>query len=66
MEALERLFAGRSVLVVAHRLVTVERADAIVVLQAGRVVAVGGHDHLLAEDPHYRGLVTHQLTAGPS
>src|SRR5690606_23803513 len=41
--ALERLMAGRTTIVVAHRLSTVANADAIVVLHEGRVVAVGTH-----------------------
>lgn len=46
--ALARIAAGRTVLVVAHRLATVARADRIVVLEAGRVVESGTHADLLA------------------
>jgi len=62
-EALERLMEGRTTLVIAHRLVTVRRADAIVVLDAGRVAAVGRHDELVETDGVYRSLVhAQQLT----
>jgi subfamily B ATP-binding cassette protein MsbA len=59
-EALERLMAGRTVLVIAHRLSTVRRADQIVVLDAGRVAERGTHAQLLANDGLYRRLHTLQ------
>jgi len=58
-EALARLRAGRTTLVIAHRLSTVEQADCIVVLQAGRVVESGTHAGLLARGGLYSQL--HQL-----
>jgi ABC-type multidrug transport system fused ATPase/permease subunit len=51
----------RTLLVVAHRLSTVIDSDTIVVLEAGRVVATGTHDELLATSPLYRELATHQF-----
>ncbi|MFE9661164.1 ATP-binding cassette domain-containing protein [Streptomyces sp. NPDC005955] len=54
--ALSRLAAGRTVLVVAHRLATVTRADHIVVLDRGRIVERGRHPDLLARDGVYRQL----------
>ena len=45
--AIDRLLAGRTAIVIAHRLATVERADRIVVLEAGRVVQQGTHAELL-------------------
>ncbi|MCU1675286.1 MAG: transporter related protein [Frankiales bacterium] len=54
-EALGKLMAGRTCFVVAHRLSTVQSADRIVVLSAGRVVEVGPHDALLrAGGPYSR------------
>ncbi|MEU0688296.1 ABC transporter ATP-binding protein [Streptomyces uncialis] len=54
--ALSRLAAGRTVLVVAHRLSTVTRADQIVVLDRGRIVQRGRHAELLARGGVYREL----------
>lgn len=55
-EALERLMAGRTTLVVAHRLATVQDADEILVIDGGRVVERGRHADLLAQDGLYRRL----------
>ncbi len=57
--ALELLMKNRTVLVIAHRLSTVQHADAIVVLEHGRVAAVGSHAELLERDGLYRRL--HEL-----
>ena len=54
---IDDLAAGRTLLVVAHRLRTVRRADRILVLDAGRVVESGGHAGLMAADGPYRRLV---------
>ncbi|NTX32553.1 lipid A export permease/ATP-binding protein MsbA [Burkholderia pyrrocinia] len=53
--ALERLMEGRTTLVIAHRLSTIERADRILVLEAGKIVEEGSHDELL----RHGGLYAH-------
>ena len=59
--ALEHLMEGRTTLVVAHRLATVLRADRIVVIDAGRIVAEGTHAQLLAEGGLYAELAKLQF-----
>ncbi|HZT62042.1 MAG TPA: lipid A export permease/ATP-binding protein MsbA [Burkholderiales bacterium] len=55
-EALDILMKGRTTLVIAHRLSTIERADRIVVLEAGRVTEIGRHADLLAASGIYAKL----------
>ena len=62
---LEQLMAGRTTLVIAHRLATVVNADRLVVLEYGEIRAVGDHRSLLQSSPLYRQLAELQLMADP-
>ncbi len=63
--SLERLMKGRTTLVIAHRLSTVQNADRIVVLDHGRIVEQGSHTALLAQDGLYAALYKMQFNDGP-
>jgi ABC transporter fused permease/ATP-binding protein len=60
-QALGRVMAGRTTLVVAHRLSTVRDATRIAVINGGGVAELGSHDELMARDGVYRRLVEHQV-----
>jgi ATP-binding cassette subfamily B protein len=60
--ALERLMAGRTTLVIAHRLATIRSANRILVMAGGRIVEEGGHDALMSRDGLYARLARLQFT----
>ena len=60
-QGLSQAMAGRTVLVIAHRLATVQEADQILVLDGGRVVESGSHQQLMALGGRYRELCERQL-----
>ncbi len=64
MENLNRVYEGKTVIVVAHRLSTVKNADQIVVLDQGVIVELGNHDELTAKRGAYYNLVKNQLELG--
>lgn len=63
--ALERLMQGRTTLVIAHRLSTVQHADLIVVMQDGRVIEQGKHGELLKKNGFYAALYRMQFEDEP-
>ncbi len=59
--ALERVMHGRTTFVIAHRLSTLQRADLILVLDKGRIVARGKHEDLLKASPLYQKIYEQQI-----
>ena len=62
-DALDKLMVGRTTMVIAHRLSTVQQADRVVVLDNGKIAEQGSHDELLSADGLYRRLVERQFAA---
>ena len=60
-QALDKLMANRTTIIIAHRLSTVRNADRILVLKDGRIVQSGRHEELLCQDGPYRQLYAMQL-----
>lgn len=61
-EAIDRLSRDRTTIIIAHRLSTVQKADQIAVLEQGKLVELGTHQSLLAEQGHYARLCQMQFT----
>jgi ATP-binding cassette subfamily B protein len=52
-KALDNLVKGRTTIAIAHRLSTLRKADRLVVMDRGKIVEIGNHDQLMAEEGHY-------------
>lgn len=63
-DGMDKLMAGRTTFVIAHRLSTVKNSDCIIVLEQGRVIERGNHDQLIAQKGKYYQLYTGNAVAG--
>jgi ATP-binding cassette subfamily B protein len=61
MENLNEFFKGKTSVIIAHRLSTVQHADQIVVLEGGQIVELGNHQSLIEKQGVYYNLVKNQL-----
>ncbi|MDL2214619.1 peptidase domain-containing ABC transporter [Dysgonomonas sp. OttesenSCG-928-M03] len=64
VDNLNEFYKGKTVLVVAHRLSTVQNADQIIVLDKGEIVEIGNHRELVTAKKHYYNLIKNQLELG--
>ncbi|SFW82335.1 peptidase domain-containing ABC transporter [Chitinophaga sancti] len=64
MQHLQQFFAGRTVVIIAHRLSTVYNADQIIVLEKGQIVEYGNHELLVQKKGNYFNLIRNQLELG--
>jgi ABC-type multidrug transport system fused ATPase/permease subunit len=62
-KATEKITKGRTSIIIAHRLATIQSADRIVVMDKGRVVEMGHHEELLAKEGFYSRLYEMQFSA---
>jgi ATP-binding cassette subfamily B protein len=60
--AMEKLMQGRTTLIIAHRLATVKSADRLIVMEQGRIVSIGTHASLVAEEGLYARLAALQFS----
>jgi len=65
-KALGNLMSGRTVIVIAHRISTIRRADKIVVLDRGRIVETGSHEELIQQGGIYHRLHELQFADAPA
>ena len=59
-QALDRLMEGKTTIIIAHRLSTVQNADKIIVIDAGKMVQKGTHEELMAQNGVYKDLYEKQ------
>ena len=64
MDNLNKIFNGKTVVIIAHRLSTVKNADKIIVLDEGKVIEVGNHFELSQKKGKYFNLIKNQLELG--
>ena len=63
-QSLQKLSCGKTALVIAHRLATIQAADQIILMDKGQIAAIGTHEQLLQSSEQYRALMGTQLTGG--